>query len=233
MPSIKLTKGQIHYNSVSLYRGVKIIDKKKAGENLILLKKILDKNNISFQLAFGTLLGAVRDKDFITHDEDIDLIVFEKDKQKLLDILPELLNEGFKVGRYDRRGLLSIIRNGEYIDIYFFKKHSEGLLTCSGILCPTTFLVNSTKYEFRGNFYNIPIDYEGFFEFEYGENWKIPIQWANYEVPLSKRLKLWIRDYFKDLLPDFLYFKLAFLAEKKMEERYMPKVIKYKNKNQH
>ena len=29
---------------------------------------------------------------------------------------------GFKVARYDRRGLLSIIRKGEYIDLYFFKK---------------------------------------------------------------------------------------------------------------
>ena len=59
--------------TIPLFPGVKRIDKEIAFENLCLLKSILDANGIKFQLAFGTLLGVVREHDFIDHDEDIDL----------------------------------------------------------------------------------------------------------------------------------------------------------------
>lgn len=51
--------------------------------NKILCKKalfdladVLEKNNIRYHLMHGTLLGAVREKDFIEGDIDIDLGIF-------------------------------------------------------------------------------------------------------------------------------------------------------------
>ena len=70
------------------------------------------------------MLGAVREKDFIDHDEDIDLGADYKDVDKFLLMLFELRENAFEVARWDDRGLISIIRNNEYIDIYFFKKYS-------------------------------------------------------------------------------------------------------------
>ena len=43
------------------------LDKKISKENLLIFKKIADKNGLKFWLSFGTLLGAVREKDFIDY----------------------------------------------------------------------------------------------------------------------------------------------------------------------
>ena len=46
----------------------KKFDKNIAKENLLDIKKIFDENNLFFYLANGTLLGAVRDNDFIEYE---------------------------------------------------------------------------------------------------------------------------------------------------------------------
>lgn len=227
MPKIKLSEGYINYHTVPLYRGVKIIDKEKSFENLKLLKKLLDSKQIEFQLAYGTLLGAIREGDFITHDEDIDLIILNEHKQALLDLLPLLKSFGFEVARYDRRGLLSLIRNDEYIDLYFFSKLDDKVRTCSGMLCPSTFIENTTTILFRGESFLAPSDYIGFFEFEYGKTWNTPIQWANFQPSKLHVFLMNIKMKLKDMLPDCLFFLLAKRAEIKLKQRYLPKIQLY------
>jgi hypothetical protein len=77
--SINTLKGKYTYKYVPIFLGIKPIDKAIAKENLLLLKDILDKNHLRFLLLFGTLLGAVREHDFIAHDEDIDLVMKKED----------------------------------------------------------------------------------------------------------------------------------------------------------
>ena len=98
---IKTPVGNYYYKYVPIFLGIKPIDKVIAKENLLLLKKILNNNDVSFILAFGTLLGAVREHDFISHDEDIDLIMFKKDMPKFLSLLFILRENGFDVVRYE------------------------------------------------------------------------------------------------------------------------------------
>ena len=120
MAAIKTSSGQIiKYRNRVLY-GQKRINKPAAFKNLISLKRIFDDAGIDFLLIAGTLLGAVREHDFITHDEDIDLAFLYENKQRVIDLLPRILDQGFSIARYDRRNLLSVIRNDEYIDFYFF-----------------------------------------------------------------------------------------------------------------
>jgi hypothetical protein len=227
MPKIKLDSGVIKYKTVPLYLGVKRIDKAKSFENLLVLKRVFERNNIKYQLAFGTLLGAIRDKDFISHDEDIDLAFLSEDKTNVLNILPQLIAEGFIVARYDRKGLISVIRNDEYTDFYFFKPYRDGFRSCSGIICPSTFLENTTMIDFKGTIFPVPIDYVNFFRYQYGEDWETPIQYANYELSNFHRFEQNLKLRIKDLLPDFIYFRLAKIAEKKMLNKYTPKMEKY------
>ena len=102
---IKTPIGNYYYKYIPIYLGIKPINKVIAKENLLLLKSILDNNNVLFLLSFGTLLGAVREHDFISHDEDIDLILFKKDLPKFLSLLFVLRENGFEIVRYESKRL--------------------------------------------------------------------------------------------------------------------------------
>lgn len=228
MPKIKTISGDIEYKTVPLYCGVKQINKEIAVENLILLKKILDKKGLKPLFAYGTLLGAIREKDFITHDEDIDLIAKSEDKQAIFDLLPELMVEGFEVARYDRRELFTIIRKGEYVDFYFFKPYKDGTRYCSGVLCPEEFFENVSLIPFKGGEYWAPTDFDGFLLFEYGENWRTPIQYYNYGMSPWQKFLFRTKEAIKERLPDRIYFKLADKAARKMEIKYVEKIKRYR-----
>ncbi|MCU9998454.1 LicD family protein [[Pasteurella] aerogenes] len=102
----------------------------KHGEiTLSLLDHIFKTNKIEYWLDFGTLLGAVRDKDFIPHDVDIDISMWLSDYTEILH--EQLEKNGFKKVRDIK------IDNGKYglevtyqfnsinIDIFFYTKIDE------------------------------------------------------------------------------------------------------------
>ena len=88
------------YKFVPIFQGIKRIDKKIARENLVLLKRLCDVAGLKFILFYGSLLGAVREHDFITHDEDIDVVMYKTDMSKFLNMLFDLRKEGFELARY-------------------------------------------------------------------------------------------------------------------------------------
>ena len=227
MPNIMTSNGVISYNTHPLFLGIKRINKEIATENLLLLKDFLETRGMSFGLIAGTLLGAVREHDFISHDEDIDLSFLEEQKNDLLDLLHEMKKIGFIVARYDRRGLLSIIRKGEYIDLYFFKRLCDGIRHCCGWCIPEDFLLSTTKLDFKGTEFSVPKDIEGALIYEYGHNWATPIKWVDFEMPIWKRkLNEW-KEIIKENLPDFIFYPIASKTEKKMLKKYMDKIEIY------
>lgn len=227
MPSIRLSNGILKYKTHPLFLGIKRIDKEISAKNLLLLKAFLDKHHVTFGLIAGTLLGAVREKDFISHDEDIDLFFLDEQRQELLDLLPELILEGFEVARYDRRGLLSIIREGEYIDLYFFAPLCEGVRHCCGWCIPEELLLMTKEFDFKGAKYNVPADVEGFLIYEYGMDWSTPIEWADYEMPKWKRKFNEWKEIIKEILPDILFYPIAQRTEKKVLRKYMGNMERY------
>ena len=229
MPKIKLSDGtSFHYKTKPIYLGVKRIDKEIALENLCVLKRVLDKRGVEFQLTYGSLLGAIREKDFITHDEDIDLLVMDENKQCLFDALPELKGEGFDVARYDRIGLLSIYRKGEYIDFYFYSKRADGTRYCRGSIFPCEMLEETTNYGFKGLQVKIPVAYNEYLSYVYGEDWRIPVAWFNYEVPKWKKLMLSIKSVVKDLLPYKLFVAMVRARDLRIAMKYEKKLKKYR-----
>ncbi len=217
MPKIILPSGECYkYKNIPLFPGIKQIDKEIATDNLLLLKNFLYKNGIFFQLTAGTLLGAIRESDFISHDEDIDLAFNDNDRNRVLNLLPSLRNFGFELCRYDRRDLYSIMRNEEYIDLYFFKPFKQGLSICSGWVVKETHLTESITYKFKGEDFLIPQNYKEYLVVEYGENWMIPVKWNNYNQPKWKISIFKLKEYIKDFLPSPLFKFLASKAEKKM-----------------
>ena len=64
-------------------------------ETLLAFKEVCDKNGIFYQLAWGSLLGAIRDNGQIPWDYDIDVFVAYQDKDKLVEALKRDLDEKF------------------------------------------------------------------------------------------------------------------------------------------
>lgn len=229
MPKIKTRKGKISYTPIPIYEGIKLVNKEVVFDNLLVLRKVMDEVHINFQLAYGTLLGACREHDIIDHDEDIDLAFLEEDRLNFFDTLPELIDRGFRIARWDRRGCMSIIRNGEYLDLYFFKKVSEKVRGCSGNLMPSVFLEESSYMDFKGHQFLAPKDWKGFLEFEYGKKWNIPVVYQNFNKSKFVRFVLVTISLIKEYLPDCLYFPIIKYKERNFQKKYDLKIENYFN----
>lgn len=231
MKTIVTSAGKkISYKPLPLFRGIQFIDKKLAKDNLLLLKDILDSNNINFGLIAGTILGAVREHDFIDHDEDIDLFVLSEDRQNIIDTLPQICAAGFNVIRYHRtKKLLSIMRNGQYIDFNFYEPYNKDIRCSGGWLILDRFLTQTTTIDFLGKEFKVPQDYFGYLECAYGKNWRTPVVWNNYQMSWWETKFRNLAEKIKDMLPLPLYnYLLSFSANREIERHvgYMTRFCK-------
>jgi LicD family len=70
-------------------------------EMLSYIHELLERNDITHWLDYGTLLGAVREQAFIAWDEDVDLGVFDEDAEAILALEPEIAAAGYRVDTTD------------------------------------------------------------------------------------------------------------------------------------
>lgn len=188
----------IKFKSEPLYLGRKKIDKEISKMNLEILSDFLNSVEIPFILGYGTLLGAIREKDFITHDEDIDICLLKQYFYKFLTEYKEFSKTGFRIVRYDPRGFLSVMRDNEYIDMYFFSEVDSKCSECCGEFMLTKYLTETTEIDFLQHKYLIPTQYEEFLQMQYGENWNVPIE---YTQSKEKQIIQIVKYYMKFVLP--------------------------------
>ena len=122
MAHIKTSRGLIEFRQHFIYDGMKCQDEGVALENLRILAHHLDKIDLNWGPAFGTLIGIVRSDGFLPWAQAIDLYVLKEDEERLKDLLWKLKDEGFELVKYERRGLYTLLRKGEYTNIYVFRK---------------------------------------------------------------------------------------------------------------
>ncbi|MFV0577312.1 MAG: LicD family protein [Fusobacterium ulcerans] len=211
------------YDELMIYLGQGKINKEIAKDNLLKLREILYKKEIYFVLFYGTLLGVIREEDLISYDQDIDIFLLEK--EKFLNELFLLRKNGFEVARYDIRGIISLIRNGEYIDIYFFNNYKDNIKRCCTEFLPSYFLEEKIERKFLDEKFYIPQKYKEFLLFEYGKNWNIPIEYKYSSLDILLNI---IMVKIKKITPYFIVKKFYQKKEKKGKERYEEKLKKFK-----
>lgn len=155
-----------------------------ARKTLLRLTQLLNNNNFSYFLAYGTLLGIIRDGEILAHDKDLDLgLAWNTNRVKLIEVLE---NDGFFVKPGDK---LSSNRSewkitvfdkitGIGTDLFFFKETENAYL--SGFYhLPTPLLWEFPIFEIETIPYAkyevcIPKNPTLFLKSIYGNNWNVP-----------------------------------------------------------
>lgn len=191
------------------YDNVRPISEDEGKALLEKTKQLFSMKNLDFYLAFGTLLGAVRDKTIISGDEDVD--VFIVDESLLISILPFLSENGMKLFRKVDGKIYSFWNaNHCYIDVYILRPIHWSIwslycLYLSNNVTPKKYFKEYEEIEFLGNKYKCPRNPENLLEFWYGKNWKTPIRghhfiyevksayyWRKIKKEVKKKIKRYI-----------------------------------------
>lgn len=161
-----------------------------------LLYKIDDALNdagIFYWLDYGTLLGAIREHDFIKHDEDIDVGVKYEDYPKVPDAMAakgiKMFAQSFVNGQ---NGVIQrYIYKGITFDVYFYEIFEDSNM----MRCYSFYRVEQTKkekktvvgvekfevpyygfikYQFKNREFNIPQNVDLYLKVLYGEGYMTP-----------------------------------------------------------
>lgn len=180
-------------NDIS-YDTISAISEEDARVLLQTTKKLFDEVGLPFYLAFGTLLGAVRDHGLIKGDEDVD--VFVDSEETLRDNLPFFYENGLKVCRIKEHQLYSFHTNNKsYIDVYIKEKlpFSIWRLWCnklSYVALPKWYTYKYDTINFLGVECLCPHKPERVLRFWYGKSWRTPIKGHTYTYDVPSRV-LW------------------------------------------
>jgi len=169
------------------------MDKQKAIANLKDSIECLNKNNLGYFIIDGTLLGAIREGDFIAHDTDIDIGVFMEQwtLETLSDIFLDMLKKGFilyhSFGIFGKHFELAWYRDGIKVDFFFYYKVGDKIrfnaFLNGGRTLPDDILTyeydainfdNIIQMDFNGIEVNVPLLPEQILIQKYGEDWKTP-----------------------------------------------------------
>ncbi len=218
----------IKYNRKILVINNKPLNKEVCLENLTLLNDFCKNNNLDYFLTFGSLLGAIRENDFIEHDEDIDVGMFVDSYDKLFLHYDELKSMGFEIIRYDETGLVSIMRKGYYIDICSNIRRENYYSSCDMAFYPLEMIENTVDYDFLGITTRIPSMAKEMLKYEYGDNWMTPIVYKNSK---SNIISQYIRAWTKRFIPKKLRAKITIRLRKSSVDMYMKRIKEYENES--
>ena len=171
-----------------------------------LMKKVslvFEKNKIKYFIQGGTLLGAVREGDFIKHDDDIDLGVFKDDYERIIfskNVQDDFKKHGIKVSVSKDVELVKLkfdnVEHEIFIDVFQYRYTGNNKVHYNYDVHKKAWpngwfnhddIINLTYYKFRDMILPGPKNPEEYFVRHYGEDWRIPRKTHNHidEMQLS------------------------------------------------
>ena len=173
------------------------MNKEIALNNLVDIRDTLDQLKINYFLAYGTCLGAVREKDFIGHDLDTDIGIMDEDFN--FKLFWELARVGFQVKYiFGMRHLgfeIALTRNGVKTDIMLFYKKGDKVWTAlwnnggkNGMSDIIKTVYNADLFigrkviQLNGIDFKVLEKAEEYVATQYGADWKTPTKNWNWRI---------------------------------------------------
>lgn len=169
-------------------------------EALEVFNQVFTENGYKYSLAFGTLLGSIREKDFIPHDDDLDLAmwindyspeIIDKLEEKGVKLVCSFTVNGDQIGKEQ-----TFCYKGVLIDIFYFYRDNDGIVYCCdfvnqpncsdryesikkhGGLLPRKIMLplgeELITIDFKGLKVSIPKNYSEILSFRYGVDFMTP-----------------------------------------------------------
>jgi len=165
-------------------------------------KDVLDSLGIVFWIDSGTCLGAIREKNFIRHDNDIDLGIKEKDLHRVKEIISGFMAKQFKLSTFHRDAksgkgvVLRFVRNKIKLDIFVYYEKGDfvwnGCYTAKGELVCYVFdrvlFENLKEIDFLGLKVRVPNPVEEYLTQAYGDWQVVKKNWQYLKDPPCIRL---------------------------------------------
>ena len=157
--------------------------KEKLNLSLTKISKIINKNKFDqWFIAYGTLLGIVRNNSCIDGDDDIDIICNINDYQKLRAILLKEnyeLEFGYGINESKRIIKTKACLESASIDFYMTEVDDNGNFNdlWEGVTWSNCYPINSKefiKFNWKNTTLNLPADYYKKLKKRYGIFWRIP-----------------------------------------------------------
>jgi len=158
------------------------MDREKARYLLFAVADALESRGIRFFLDYGTLLGAIRERDFIEHDNDIDLGVFDDilaDYARFYGICRDLWKHGIRLGAIWDGGAICFRYADLSLDLNrYVKADGQYAISLYGkkSYYPARHLDELDQIEFCGRVFSCPKYSDELMTLGYGDTWKSPVK---------------------------------------------------------
>lgn len=168
------------------------------------LYEVLQNEPVTYFYIYGSLLGIIREKQFLPHDIDIDLGILDLPQQQIKGLIQTLQNAGFRLIRYCEQEHTVTEFTCQYggvpIDFFLFQSEENSMISYEyyrrdDLIYPddeTTSIARLvcsraegyTDISLYGTYLRIPQNYEQILCDQYGDDWRVPnTAWKNTEAP--------------------------------------------------
>ena len=174
------------------YQHGRPLDQEAARYLLITMNQVLREHEIVMIPMFGTLLGAIREHGFIKKDDDVDVVIYAKDKDKILDLRPVLEKYDIHLYCYVLPWIFTFEYKGMTCDVYPLYESVWPWTNHYYLLLEKyisrSFFDKTEDYELFGETFKVPEHPEKILAYLYGKTWRIP---QSVKPKIESRLFFW------------------------------------------